>query len=477
MGNTLDIELPLNELEDSLRKYQDYCKAKGLDTTTPEDMLNRLFPAVRDHIFSSMTAWNRVQLARHLQRPYPMDFIKLLFTDYMELHGDRRFADDRAIVGGFARLDTRPVMLIATRKGRNLKQNIENNFGSGHPEGYRKALRLMQLADKARCPIICLVDTPGAFPGVGAEERHIGEAIAVNLREMFRLRVPVLCIITGEGGSGGALALSVANRLLIMEYAYLSVITPEGCSAILWRTSSETPRAAEALKLTSHDMLRLNIADAVVPEPPGGAHRDWTAAAKLLKQAIIAQLDQLDGLSESSLKYDRYQKFRRLGVFYEPAREESVTIREATENDIDAIEVFFKPFVLRHQILPRTPDDIRAELAGFTVAVDNGQIVGTVALSNFGDGLVEVRSLAVDTAHEGLGIGTRLIEQAVENARAAGASRIFTLTMHPDMFLRLGFAQVCIMRFPGKVQKDCEKCTKRHVCDEVALLLELNGKR
>ena len=260
-----------------------------------------------------LSPWEKIQLTRHPQRPHPQEYVQEIFTDFLELHGDRRFADDRTLIGGFAKLERQPVMVLATQKGRNLKQNMEFNFGSALPEGYRKALRLMQLANKAQCPVITFIDTPGAYPGIGAEERHIGEAIALNLREMFRLSVPVICVVTGEGGSGGALGIAVGNRVLMQEYAYYSVITPEGCAAILWRTNDAIPKAAEALHLTSSDLLELGVADEVVEEPNGGAHQDFPEAARLLKLAILRHLAELQKLTPEQLREDRYNRFRRLG--------------------------------------------------------------------------------------------------------------------------------------------------------------------
>jgi len=219
MTPLLEFEQPLAELEASINKYIAFCHKKGLDKNEAKTMLEECLPDLRSRIYGNLTAWDKVQVARHVERPYPLDYCNMIFSDFMELHGDRRYADDQAICGGFARLGERTVMLIMTRKGRNLQENIKCNFGSAHPEGYRKAQRLMKLADKAKCPIICLVDTAGAYPGVGAEERHIGEAIAVSIQDMFRLSVPVISVITGEGGSGGALALAIANRVLVMEYA------------------------------------------------------------------------------------------------------------------------------------------------------------------------------------------------------------------------------------------------------------------
>jgi acetyl-CoA carboxylase carboxyl transferase subunit alpha len=238
-----------------------------------------------------------------------------LFTDFLELRGDRRYADDRAIIGGFASFEGRPIMAIGTQKGRDLKENVEVNFGSAHPEGYRKALRLMRLADKSGVPIVVFIDTPGAYPGVAAEERHIGEAIAVNLREMFRFRVPILVLVVGEGGSGGALGIGVGNRVLIMENAYYSVITPEGCAAILWRDGAAAPKAAEALKLTSRDLLKFGLVDEIVSEPLGGAHRDIDKAVLLVREALGKHLEELLAMDAEALRRTRYDKFRAMGVF------------------------------------------------------------------------------------------------------------------------------------------------------------------
>ncbi len=314
MAVTLEFEKSILELEEKVAALHRFSQERDIDLGPGLATLDTKLPEVRRKIFSSLTPWEKVQLARHPQRPHPKDYVDEIFTDYLELCGDRRYGDDRAIVGGFARLSQRHVMVIATQKGRNLKQNMDVNFGYAHPEGYRKALRLMQLADKARVPVITLVDTPGAYPGVGAAERHIGESIAVNLREMFRLAVPILSIITGEGGSGGALGICVGNCVLIMENAYYSVITPEGCAAILWRTADAIPKAAQALKLTGRDLLKLGVVDGIIPEPLGGAHRDPVGAAELLKQAIVRQLDQLCAMSGAQLQQARYDRFRNLGV-------------------------------------------------------------------------------------------------------------------------------------------------------------------
>ncbi|MBO4716174.1 MAG: acetyl-CoA carboxylase carboxyltransferase subunit alpha, partial [Verrucomicrobia bacterium] len=264
----------------------------------------------------------------HPQRPYCLDYIKRIFTEFVELHGDRRFSDDHAMVGGFARLEEQPVMVIGTQKGRDTRENIYRNFGCAHPEGYRKALRLMQLADKFSVPIISLIDTAGAFPGVGAEERHIAESIAVNLREMFCLRVPVIAAVIGEGGSGGALGIGVANRVMIMENAYYSVISPEGCAAILWKDRTASPKAAEALRITAKDLLDFGLVDEIVPEPLCGAHHDPVEAAQLLKKALLAALEALKTKSEDELIAERYQKFRAYGRFFETPDSDLSSMRD-----------------------------------------------------------------------------------------------------------------------------------------------------
>ena len=289
--------------------------------------LKKLIQETKAAIYSNLTPWQRVQLARHPNRPYTLDYIERIFTSFLELHGDRRFADDPAIVGGFARLDGRPVMVIGTQKGRNTKENVFRNFGCPHPEGYRKALRLMKIAELARLPVITFIDTPGAFPGVASEERHIGEAIAVNLRDMFLLKVPVVSVIIGEGGSGGALGLGVGNRILALENSYYSVITPEGCAAILWKDRKFAPQAAEALKLTAQKLAEYGIADAIVPEPVGGAQHDYDLAAANLSSELAKQLSELKKLSPTRLREQRYAKFRQIGHYVEestlPAEEKA----------------------------------------------------------------------------------------------------------------------------------------------------------
>ena len=281
--------------------------------------LKKLIQETKAAIYSNLTPWQRVQMARHPNRPYTLDYIERIFTGFMEFHGDRRFADDPAVVGGFARLDGQPVMEIGTQKGRNTRENVFRNFGCPHPEGYRKALRLMKVADLAGAPIITFIDTPGAFPGVASEERHIGEAIAVNLRDMFALSVPVVSVVIGEGGSGGALGIGVGNEVLIMENAYYSVITPEGCAAILWKDRAFSEKAAEALHLTASDLLKLGLVDGVIKEPLGGAHRDYDTAAALVKKSLKDALSSLDGKTGEQLKTERYAKFRKIAFYQENA--------------------------------------------------------------------------------------------------------------------------------------------------------------
>ena len=311
----LDFEKPLAELQQKIDELQSLSSNNKLDVSGEIKSLTERLSTMREKIHASLTPWQRVQLARHPQRPHTLDFIEQLFTEFLELAGDRRFKDDKAIVGGFAKLDGKPVMVIGTQKGRDMKDNLLHNFGWPNPEGYRKALRLAMLADKARCPVITFIDTPGAYPGVSSEERHIAEAIAVNLRDMFKLGVPVISVVIGEGGSGGALGIGICNRMLVLENAYYSVITPEGCAAILWKDRSFAPQAAECLQLTADRLLELGVADAIVPEPPGGAHRDWDAAAAAVATELRRQFLELAPLSAAELREQRYEKFRAIGKF------------------------------------------------------------------------------------------------------------------------------------------------------------------
>lgn len=314
---TLDFAEPILELVHRAEALKRYAGQRKLRIDGELKELFSRIEAVEERYRASLTPWQKVRLARHPLRPHPQYFCRMIFTDLLELHGDRRFGDDWAVGGGFAMLGKQTVMVIFTRKGHNIEQYLINHFGCPEPEGYRKALRLMKLAEKARCPIVTIVDTPGAYPGVSGGERHIGEAIAVNLREMFRLTVPILCVITGEGGSGGALGLAVGNRVLMLSNAYYSAITPEGCAAILWRSEDKTAEAARALKLTANDLLKLKIIDEIVPEPLGGAHCNPGEAAAILKAALIRNLKALCKKSPSRLKDDRYNRFRNMGVLKE----------------------------------------------------------------------------------------------------------------------------------------------------------------
>ena len=331
----LDFEKPLVELQNKIDELQTLSSNNQLDVAGEIKSLTERLDEMREKIHSSLTPWQRVQLARHPQRPHALDYIEALFDDFIELSGDRRFQDDKAIVGGFAKFHNTPVMAIGTQKGRDMKENVMRNFGWPNPEGYRKALRLMKLADKAKVPIITFIDTPGAFPGVASEERHIAEAIAVNLRDMFALTVPVICIIIGEGGSGGALGIGIGNRLLVMENAYYSVITPEGCAAILWKDRAFAPQAAEALGLTAAKLLELKVADEIINEPVGGAHSAPEGAFEEVGKAIKKHLAQLKRMTGEELKAQRYEKFRAMGRFIEAPPEPSAADQtpEATGSD------------------------------------------------------------------------------------------------------------------------------------------------
>ena len=305
-----DLERPILELEAQIRALEmDPGKAKE------REKLRKKADKLKAEVFAHITDWQRTQLARHPRRPYTLDYIERMCERFEEIHGDRNFGDDAAIVAGLGWLGGHAVMVIGLQKGRDTKQKILRNFGMPKPEGYRKALRMMKLAEKFNRPILCLIDTPGAYPGLDAEERGQAEAIARNLREMANLKVPVVSVVIGEGGSGGALALGVANRVLMLEYAIYSVITPEGCASILWKDASQAPAAAEALKLTSPNLLKMGLIDSIVPEPLGGAHTDWDQAAVLVKEAVLAAFDGLKGLDAQGLVDQRYEKFSKMGSF------------------------------------------------------------------------------------------------------------------------------------------------------------------
>ena len=311
----LEFEKPILELERRIAELKETAKATGVDLEAEIRLLEERLARLRKETYENLTPWQRVQLARAPGRPTTLDVLEKAFQDFIELHGDRAFADDPAIVGGLAYLEGEKVVVVGHQKGRDTKENLQRNFGMPHPEGYRKAMRLMDLADRFGYPFLTFVDTPGAYPGVSAEERGQAWVIAQSIQRMSRLRVPAVTVILGEGGSGGALAIAVANRVLILENAWYSVISPESCAAILWRDAKEAPKAAEALKLTAKDLLQLKVVDAIVPEPEGGAHKDPDRAIRNIKEAL---LEELKGLAPEALYEDRYRRFRSLGAFAEP---------------------------------------------------------------------------------------------------------------------------------------------------------------
>lgn len=309
----LDFEKPAAELERELEKLRAKAASQNIDLSAEISTMESKLAETRARIYENLTPWQRVQIARHTARPFMLDYVAHAFTDFCELHGDRHIGDDASMPGGFARLGDRRVVVIGHQKGRDTKENLKRNFGSAHPEGYRKALRLMKLAEKFGLPVIALIDTPGAFPGIGAEERNIAEAIAFNLKEMMLLKVPIVAVVLGEGGSGGALGIGVADRVIMLENAYYSVISPEGCAAILWKHRKHAPEAAEAMKLVAPDLKKLDLIDDVVPEPTGGAHHDHQATAAAFREVVSRHLDELEKISVSKLLDARYAKFRNFG--------------------------------------------------------------------------------------------------------------------------------------------------------------------
>jgi acetyl-CoA carboxylase carboxyl transferase subunit alpha len=313
----LDFEKPLVELEQKLEELKRHLHGKDIDLDPEVRMIQEKIEETRKETYANLTAWQRVQMARHTARPFFLDYVDLAFTDFVELKGDRLFGDDASMPAGLAKIDGIKCLLIGQQKGRDVKENLLRNFGSPHPEGYRKALRLMRLGEKFKVPIVTLIDTPGAYPGIGAEERHIAESIAVNLREMMILRTPIVTVVIGEGGSGGALGIGVADRVLMLENAYYSVISPEGCAAILWKHRKHAPEAAEALKLNATELLKLGVIDGVVPEPLGGAHRDPVETGRNLKEAVVGALSELERIPADQLVQRRYNKFRQMGRFQE----------------------------------------------------------------------------------------------------------------------------------------------------------------
>lgn len=315
-GLYLEFERPIQELEKKISDMRDFSVGKSIELSGEIASLEQKLERLRTEIYSGLTRWQRVQLSRHPKRPHTLDYINLISSDFVELHGDRGFADDKAMVGGLATIEGQQVMIVGQQKGRDTKQKLIRNFGMAHPEGYRKARRLFNLASRFHLPIVILIDTPGAFPGIGAEERGQAEAIALNIQVMFTLKVPIVVVIIGEGASGGALGIGIGDRVLMMEYSWYSVISPEGCAAILWRDAAKAPEAAEALKPTAEDLLSLGIVDKIIPEPTGGAHNDPPQAAKIVKEEILNTLSELRQKPVELLLEERLQKYRRMGDFH-----------------------------------------------------------------------------------------------------------------------------------------------------------------
>ena len=313
----LDFERDIVEIQTQIDKLLDLADRRGIDVSDEVDVLRARLETLKEQTYDNLSPMEQVQVARHPRRPFTLDYIERICTEWVELHGDRGFRDDEAIVGGWARLNGRSVMIVGHQKGRDMKENLRRNFGMPHPEGYRKALRLMRQAEKFGRPVVTFIDTPGAYPGIGSEERGIGEAIAFNLREMARLRVPLVSVVIGEGMSGGALGIGVTDRILMLEHSIYSVISPEGCAAILWRSAEFREEAARALKLTAEDLLELRVCDEVVPEPPGGAHSDWDAAAELLRDALERTLGDLERLPVEKLLEARWAKYDAVGAWRE----------------------------------------------------------------------------------------------------------------------------------------------------------------
>lgn len=318
----LDFEKPIQELETKIEELKKLSDGSDIDLTQEIKRLNKKLKELKTEIYSKLNAWQKTQIARHPERPYTLDYISMIFEDFIELHGDRRFGDDPAIVAGIGKIDGDSYAVVGHQKGRTIKERIYRNFGQAHPEGYRKALRIMKLAERFSIPVITMIDTPGAFPGIGAEERGQAEAIATNLMEMSQLKTPLIGIVIGEGGSGGALALSVCDRIFMLEHAIYSVISPEGCAAILWKKNSDVGvedymRAAEELKLTAQDLKKFGIIDDIIPEPLGGAHREPQETGKRIKAKIVSAREELVRIPVEELIQKRYEKFRKIGNFWE----------------------------------------------------------------------------------------------------------------------------------------------------------------
>jgi acetyl-CoA carboxylase carboxyl transferase subunit alpha len=330
-GTGLDFERPLIELEKRIEALKKSSESSGIDLSSQISTLQKELVAQRAKLYSNLTPWQKVQLARHPRRPYLLDFVRLITSSFTELHGDRVFGDDKALVCGPAVIEDTRVILIGHQKGRDTKENIMRNFGCPHPEGYRKALRLMKMAEKFHLPVISLIDTPGAYPGIGAEERGQAQAIALNLREMMQLQTPIVVVITGEGCSGGALGIGIGDIVAMLQNAYYSVISPEGCAAILWKDANKMDLAAKALKLTADDLAEHKLIDDIIPEPLGGAHTNHAEMGAILKQRLLSYLDKLKGIRLDALIEKRYRKFRAMGVFVEETRRRAKARSEKKE--------------------------------------------------------------------------------------------------------------------------------------------------
>jgi acetyl-CoA carboxylase carboxyl transferase subunit alpha len=316
----LEFERPITELERKIDELKNLTAHKDISIAGEITKLESKLEQIKKEVYESMTPWQRVMIARHPKRPYTLNYIEMIMTDFIEIHGDRHFADDKALICGLAKIDGESIVIMGHQKGRDTKENLERNFGSAHPEGYRKAMRVMEIAAKFSLPVITFIDTPGAYPGIGAEERGQAEAIAYNLREMSDLKTPIICFVIGEGGSGGALGIGVGDRTYVLENAYYSVISPEGCAAILWKERSRSPDAAAALKLTAKDLLEMKIIDGIIKEPLGGAHKNPQQTAENIKKTIKRELAILKNMSKEKLIDARYAKIRSIGVFKEPQK-------------------------------------------------------------------------------------------------------------------------------------------------------------
>lgn len=310
----LDFEKPIVELERKIQELRHFISDKKIDLSSEVKRLEDKLEHLKKDTYTNLSSWQKVQLARHPQRPYTLDYINMLMADFIEIHGDRLFSDDKAIVAGFARFNKKKIIVIGHQKGRDTKENLKRNFGCAHPEGYRKALRVMRLAEDFGLPVVILIDTPGAYPGIGAEERGQSQAIATNLRDMASVATPIISIVIGEGGSGGALGVGVADKVYVLENSYYSVISPEGCAAILWKDGSKAPEAAKVLKLTGEDLINLKVIDGIIPEPLGGAHRNPEKIAESLREVLEKELNSLSGIKKDELLKLRYKKFRNMGI-------------------------------------------------------------------------------------------------------------------------------------------------------------------